>query len=203
MRHGKYEPAERFGIAMTQQKSAQQTAILPQNIIVRFARREDLPAVAEVAKITWDATYNDTIAEENRQNFLDRSYTVENLETSIDAAGHWFYVAEHQGNIIGFGHFLKRYHPFQSRAELVRLYVLPGYQNLNIGRTILKTGFAALFAAGIEQCFVSVQSSNSAARRFYERHGFTFKDTHGQFLGTQIITLAEYVRPLTPADGEN
>ena len=74
------------------------------------------------------------------------------------------------------------------------------YQNLNIGQAILKTGFAALAQAGIEQCFVSVQASNAKARRFYERYGFSFHRNHGQFLGTQIITLVEYVRPIGEAD---
>jgi hypothetical protein len=40
------------------------------------------------------------------------------------------------------------------------------------------------------------------ARRFYERHGFEFHRRHGQFLGTQIITLVEYVRPVEKADLE-
>lgn len=169
-------------------------------VVVRFATCSDLPHIAHIARITWDATYNDTIAPENRREFLERAYTAENLESSLDAPGHWFYVAEYEHKVVGFGHFLKRYHPTQSRAELVRLYVLPEYQNLNIGRTILHTGFDALARAGIEQCFVSVQSNNRSARRFYERHGFKVRSTHGQFLGTQIITLAEYVRPITPHD---
>jgi ribosomal protein S18 acetylase RimI-like enzyme len=169
-------------------------------ISVRFAKYDDLPHVAEIARITWDATYNDSIAPENRREFLQRSYTVENLEGSLGAAGHWFYVAEFQGQVVGFGHFLKRYHPIQARAELVRLYVLPQHQKRRIGHTILESGFSDLAQAGIEQCFVSVQSGNHVARRFYENHGFKFRDTHGQFLGTQIITLAEYVRPITPGD---
>ncbi|GAB4449912.1 MAG: GNAT family N-acetyltransferase [Anaerolineae bacterium] len=169
-------------------------------VAVRFATHHDLSAVAHIARITWDATYNETIAPENRREFLERAYKAENLESSVDAPGHWFYVAEYRQTIVGFGHFLKRYHPTQSRAELVRLYVLPDYQNLNIGHTILQTGFDALARANVEQCFVSVQSNNHSARRFYERHGFRFRGSHGQFLGTQIITLVEYVRPITPAD---
>ena len=50
--------------------------------------------------------------------------------------------------------------------------------------------------------FVSVQASNAMAKRFYERHGFSFNRNHGQFLGTQIITLVEYVRPIGPEDLE-
>ena len=168
--------------------------------VVRLASLADLPQIAQVARITWDATYNQTIAPENRREFLARAYKPENLAEGIDAAGHWFYVADIEGEVVGFGHFLRRYHPTQARAELVRLYVLPPFQNIGIGADILKTGFAALAQAGIEQCFVSVQSSNAAAKKFYERHGFTFHRNHGQFLGTQIITLTEYVRPINGTD---
>lgn len=167
---------------------------------VRFVTQADLPRIAHIARMTWDATYRETIAPENRREFLERAYKPQNLESAIASPGHWFYVAEWELQVVAFGHFLRRYHPHRARAELVRLYVLPDYQNKRIGRAILKTGFAALAVANVEQCFVSVQSSNMNARRFYERHDFTFHQTHGQFLGTQIITLVEYVRPITKAD---
>lgn len=169
-------------------------------VTVRFATHNDLQSVANIARITWDDTYYNTIAAENRRQFLERAYKIENLAAAIGADGHWLYVAQLNSNVVGFGHFLKRYHPSKTRAELVRLYVLPQYQNLRIGKNILATGFNMLARAQIRQCFVSVQSSNAPARRFYERHGFSFRDTHGQFLGTQIITLAEYVRPITQED---
>ena len=168
--------------------------------IVRFARHSDLSRIAYIARVTWDATYNETIAPENRRVFLERAYKPENLESGIDAPGHWFYVAELNAELVGFGHFLKRYHPNQKRAELVRLYVLPAYQNLNIGHTIMETGFAALAQAGIQQCSVSVQETNEKARKFYERHNFVLHRRHGQFLGTQIITLVEYARPIGKDD---
>ena len=170
--------------------------------LIRLARLDDLPQVAHIARLTWDATYNKTIAPENRREFLERAYKLENLENALNTLGHWLYVAEVEQQVVGFGHFVQRYHPTRTRAELIRLYVLPDYQNLTIGHTLLAVGFAALAKAGIEQCFVSVQSSNSLARKFYERHGFTFHQTHGQFLGTQITTMVEYVRPITEADKE-
>jgi len=173
------------------------TALTSKSLIVRFATLADLPEIAHIARVTWDETYNQTIAPENRREFLNRAYQAENLESAIDAEGHWFYVAELANQLIGFGHFLRRYHPRYLRAELVRLYVLSEYQNMGVGATILSTGFAALARAGIEQCFVSVQTSNTSARKFYENHGFTFHRRHGQFLGTQIVTLVEYVRPIS------
>ena len=183
-----------------EQDFGEKLLVPPQDHSVRFATYDDLPQIAQIARVTWDVTYNDTIAPENRREFLERAYTLENLQLAINTLGHWFYVVELKNEVVGFGHFLKRYHPHQARAELIRLYVLPDFQNLSIGHTILQTGFAALAQAGIEQCFVSVQASNAMARRFYERHGFSFNRNHGQFLGTQIITLVEYVRPIGPED---
>ena len=175
---------------------------LPEGLTIRLVTHADLPQVAHVARITWDATYNQTIAPENRREFLERSYRPENLADAVDAPGHWFYVAELNQEVVGFGHFLQRYHPTQRRAELVRLYVLPEYQHEGIGTAILKTGFAALAQAHMQQCFVSVQASNTPARKFYEGHGFVFHQSHGQFLGTQIVIMAEYTRPISAKDLE-
>ncbi len=168
--------------------------------LVRLATEADLPQIAHIARVTWDATYNKIIDPENRREFLARAYKPESLADSLGAPGHWFYVAEKTDQVIGFGHFLQRYHPRHSRAELVRLYILPEYQYQGLGTFILKTGFNALAQAKIEQCFVSVQSTNLSARNFYEGHGFAFYRSHGQFLGTQIITMAEYVRPINEMD---
>ncbi|HEX9922459.1 MAG TPA: GNAT family N-acetyltransferase [Anaerolineae bacterium] len=168
--------------------------------VVRFATHADLPQIAQVARVTWDVTYNKTIAAENRREFLKRAYKAENLASAINTPDHWFYVAEIDHRVTGFGHFLRRYHPTRPRAELVRLYVLPEYQGSGIGAAILQTGFAALAEANIEQCFVSVQASNRPAQKFYERHGFSYHRSHGQFLGTQIVTLVEYVRPIGQVD---
>jgi ribosomal protein S18 acetylase RimI-like enzyme len=184
------------------EQSVNESLIKGKKYTVRFATQADLEKVAQIARITWDATYNQTIAAENRHEFLQRAYKPRNLASAIDAPGHWFYVAELGGEVVGFGHFLQRYHPSQPRAELVRLYVLPEYQGLGLGTLLLRTGFAALAKAGIEQCFVSVQDSNASAKKFYERHGFTYHRRHGQFLGTQIITLVEFVRPITKAEAD-
>lgn len=179
---------------------SEQQAINLDNLIIRLAKSDDLNEIAQVAQVTWEATYSDTIDADNRRDFLDKSYKPENLASSIEADDHWFYVGELDKKVISFGHFLERYHPTRKQAELVRFYVLPTCQNMGIGRLILRKGFATLAEAGIEQCSVSVQATNTRARRLYERHGFVFDRSHGQFLGTQIITLAQYIRPITAAD---
>lgn len=173
---------------------------MSKKLLVRFATVADLPRVARIAQVTWDTTYSNVISFKNRQEFLERAYKPENLALAVDAEGHWFYVVEVNGTVVGFSHFIRLYHPTRTRAELVRLYVLPDYQNQGIGRTLLSAGLAALAEARIGECAVSVQSSNKRARKFYEQHGFVFRRTHGQFLGSQIITLVEYIRRIGEGD---
>ncbi|MEM7347827.1 MAG: GNAT family N-acetyltransferase, partial [Chloroflexota bacterium] len=158
-------------------------------------------AISHIAHVTWDATYHETIAVENRQDFLKRAYERSNLAPAIDVEGHWFYVAQSDMDVVGFAHFSRRYHPTQSRAELLRCYVLPENQRRGIGSALLNRGFTDLGTSGISQCFVSVQASNTKAQKFYERHQFVYHRDHGQFLGTQIITLKEYIRPIVLDEG--
>ncbi len=164
---------------------------------VRLAGRADLPAIARVARLTWADTYKESITPENRHRFLTQAYRPEQLAEAL-GLGHWLYVAEADEDVVGFAHFMRRYYRSQQRAELLRLYVLPAYQSQGIGLSLLNTGLAALVRAEVEQCLVSVQASNERARAFYERHRFVFQREYGQFFGTQIIILVEYIRLLSP-----
>jgi hypothetical protein len=41
---------------------------------VRFATPADLPRIKHIARITWNTTYSEVIAPENRRVFLERAY---------------------------------------------------------------------------------------------------------------------------------
>jgi len=154
----------------------------------------DASAIADVARITWNVTYAYGVAAHNRQQFLDRVYTPEAVREAIEGERGWFYVAVRDGDIVGFAQYLRR---FDAEGELVRIYVHPDHQRNGIGRAFLATGLAAMAAAGIGQCYVSVEVDNTDARAFYERFGFRLHREYGRFLGDQIIRLVEYTAPIT------
>ncbi len=160
---------------------------------IRPALPADAPGIARVARITWDATYAQSIAVHNRRQFLDRAYSPEAVRATIERESGWFYVAVRSRQIVGFAQFLRR---FDGDGELVRIYVLPDHQRHGIGRAFLKNGLAALSATGIDRCYVSVEMDNGPARAFYERFGFRLYREYGRFLGDQIIRLAEYSAPV-------
>jgi ribosomal protein S18 acetylase RimI-like enzyme len=160
---------------------------------IRPALPADAPAIVRVARVTWDATYAQSIAAYNRRQFLDRAYSLEAVRATIEREPDWFYVAASDQQVVGFAQYLRR---FDGDGELVRIYVHPDHQRRGIGRAFLKNGLAALDAAGIGECYVSVEMDNSPARAFYERFGFRLRREYGRFLGDQIIRLAEYSAPV-------
>ncbi len=160
---------------------------------IRPALPADAPGIAAVARVTWDATYRQSIAAHNRRQFLDRAYSLEAVRASIEREPDWFYVAARGQQVVGFAQFLRR---FDGNGELVRIYVHPDHQRQGIGRAFLKSGLAALAEAGIDRCYVSVEMDNSPARAFYERFGFRLHREYARFLGDQIIRLAEYSAPV-------
>jgi ribosomal protein S18 acetylase RimI-like enzyme len=160
---------------------------------IRPALPADAPAIVRVARVTWDATYAQSIAAYNRRQFLDRAYSLEAVRATIEREPDWFYVAASDQQVVGFAQYLRR---FDGDGELVRIYVHPDHQRRGIGRAFLKSGLAALDAAGIGECYVSVEMDNSPARAFYERFGFRLRREYGRFLGDQIIRLAEYSAPV-------
>jgi ribosomal protein S18 acetylase RimI-like enzyme len=160
---------------------------------IRPALPADAPGIVRVAHVTWDATYAQSIAAYNRRQFLDRAYSLEAMRATIEREPDWFYVAASGQQVVGFAQYLRR---FDGEGELARIYVHPDHQRQGIGRAFLKSGLAALDAAGIGQCYVSVEMDNSPARAFYERFGFRLRREYGRFFGDQIIRLAEYSAPV-------
>ena len=163
------------------------------NYAIRAATPSDAQAIAEVARRTWEVTYDQSVGTKSREQFLECAYALPELRETIRHARGWFYVAAHAEAVVGFSQFLRR---FDSQGELVRIYIHPEYQRHGIGRAFLSTGLTAMAETGIHLCYVSVEANNRAARAFYERFGFLLRREYGRFFGDQIIRLVEYSAPI-------
>ena len=160
---------------------------------IRPAMPADIKGITEVARHTWDVTYAQSIAPRNRRQFLDRAYTLPSLREAIRREPGWFFVAIQGEIVVGFAQYVRR---SDGQGELVRIYVHPNHQRRGIGRDFLAIGLAEMVASGIDQCYVSTETNNTAARAFYERFGFRLHREYGRFLGEQIIRLVEYTAPI-------
>jgi ribosomal protein S18 acetylase RimI-like enzyme len=158
------------------------------SLTIRLARETDITAITQVAAETWRATYAHTVALHNQELLLARSYAPAALAAAIASDPAWFYVAEVDGQVVGFAQFVHRPDGY---GELARIYVLPAYQRHGLGRALLARGAADIGLGGIEVCFVSVEVDNTGALAFYRRFGFRRNRAHASFLGDQIVRLIE------------
>lgn len=146
------------------------------SIQVRAAAVDDAPIIERIARETWADTYTGLIPENVQTRFLDRAYAPESLREAIRRPESWFFVAERDGEVIGFAEYAPR---SEEKVDLLRMYVLPAEQRAGAGAALLKAGLDAIRDADGEYTTViaGVEVGNDKAIRFCEKHGFKHATT--------------------------
>lgn len=91
------------------------------------------------------------------------------LATRLGRADHLLLVADRGDEVVGYALFQRA----AGEAELQRIAVPAGARGQGLGGRLLAEGLRRLRRAGDSACFLEVRASNLAARRLYERAGFT------------------------------
>ena len=146
----------------------------------RFARAEDVAAVADVKVASWRSTYSDLIEADVLKPFLDPGRQQASLLRAIDDPNTVLIVAEEGGVIIAFGI------GEAPRGYIDSLHVLPAHRGDGVGRRLLGRLAEALLERGSTELSLHVVSSNLRARQFYER-------LEAQFAGTAPASWAREV----------
>lgn len=133
--------------------------------VIRKMKEEDIQQVQQVAKTSWNYTYEGIIPPEIQENFLKSAYNdemmIRRLERSI------IFVAEVDGKIVGFAN----YSPVkeEGKVELVAIYLYPEYQGNGIGTSLLEEGFNL---DGVKEISINVEKENRIGTTFYKAKGF-------------------------------
>lgn len=133
---------------------------------IRHAKKEDLESVQQVAKTSWNATYEGIIPVHVQNNFLKMAYSDEMMDRRLQHT--LLLVAELDGNIIGFANFS----PVNANgeAELSAIYIYPNNQGNGVGTSLLQKGIEELI--GVKKIYINVEKENEIGKRFYEAKGF-------------------------------
>ncbi|MDT7537421.1 MAG: hypothetical protein QOI82_1006 [Actinomycetota bacterium] len=145
--------------------------------LIRDARPSDARRFEEIRVAGWKTAYVGLIDDD----FL-RSYAVDDARVRMREAwvadlpaGHVMLVAEQDGAVVG-GAILtpSRDEDLPEAGELLALYVEPARRSGGAGTALLSAGFARM-PQDVQSLWVL--EGNTAARRFYERHGFAADGT--------------------------
>lgn len=103
------------------------------SLTIRKATIDDKEKVKNIAKITWNSTYEGIIPLEVQNKFLQENYSNESIKIRIERSV--LYVADTEGEVVGFANFSNANN--DGIVELSAIYVYPNHQGNGIGSAFL------------------------------------------------------------------
>ncbi len=142
---------------------------------IRRAGDEDCEVLAELGRDTFVETFAHLYPPEDLSAFLEEAYAPEVFELFLAHPGHAMWIAEQDGQAIGYVHAgpcaLPHRDATDGCGEVKRLYVRRPFQSGGLGGRLLRTAMDWLEAPG-RVLWVGVWSQNHGAQRLYGRYGF-------------------------------
>ena len=133
---------------------------------IRKMQKEDIHQVQQVAKISWNYTYEGIIPLEIQESFLKSAYHDEMMQKRLENSFIW--VSEVDGKIVGFANFSPAKE--DGETELGAIYVHPVYLGKGIGTALLNEGIQ--YIEGAKKIFINVERENRIGTTFYKAKGF-------------------------------
>jgi GNAT superfamily N-acetyltransferase len=141
--------------------------------VIRDAGPSDARRIEEIRVGGWKAAYGGMIDADalDALTVTDERVATWTERLSTQPAGGVSLVAEQDGLVVGFAVLLpSRDEDVPEAAELLGLYVDPSRRSRGIGGLLIDAGFARM-PQPVQ--ILWTLAGNAAARRFYERRGFT------------------------------
>lgn len=153
-------------------------------VIIRKMHVEDIPQVQDVAKKSWNATYEGIIPFEIQEKFLKVAYNNDRMKQRLERS--FLFVAEIDSIVVGFANFSPVND--EGKAELGAIYLYPEYQGKGIGSALLQKGINEL--EGVVEIYINVERDNEIGKSFYDAKGFqVLKEFDDDFEGHILKTV--------------
>ena len=149
----------------------------PHVVILRPALPGDAAALARLARDSFVAAFGHMYRPEDLAAFIAQTKTEEVIGRTIANPRTRYRLVERDGALIGYCNLgLDCGWPEHTRGshtiELKQLYIAAGATGGGIGAALMDWALAEARAEGADEVQLSVWSGNTAAQRFYHRHGF-------------------------------
>lgn len=155
-------------------------------ISVRRATPSHAPAIGDIARAAWRATYRDMLRDETIEWFVERAYSEERVALRIERHETW--VAELDGVVAAFAETAVE----PDRVTLVAIYASPGMRGRGLGSALLD---AIVDAHPDLPIAADVLDGNRMGEAFYEARGFEPRETIDEQLGAELVVERRWWRP--------
>ncbi len=153
-----------------------------QPIIAATTRRAtiaDAVALAAIGRQTFFDTFKDTCTESDMTGFLESYFSLAQVTKELRNDEEYFYIAEHNGVLVGYARFMEDYSCFSlmkqwKALELKRLYVSQAFHGQGVAQELMEVVLNFATGGQYQVVWLGVWEHNLRAQRFYEKAGFTY-----------------------------
>jgi ribosomal protein S18 acetylase RimI-like enzyme len=133
------------------------------SLAIREATAADIPALARLHVTAWNATYAPLLMTGPSYETRERQWREAFTEHAGDASWFCFVVERPGGGLVGFAQGRRSEHP-EFAGELNKIYLLPEYQRLGLGRRLLGHTARRFLSQGISSMWLYGDARNPSSR---------------------------------------
>lgn len=155
---------------------------------IQIAETSDMEVIHGLAHAIWRPTYQEILSQEQVDYMLEQIYDVPSLKIQ-QAQGQTFLllkISEEPAAFAAFSPLL----PEEQVYKLNKIYFLPKYQGMGMGKRLLEEVVTRCKALGGKTLELNVHRDNPA-QHFYRKHGFSIVKTVDIPFGP--FTLNDYI----------
>lgn len=140
-------------------------------MILQKADYNDISLIQEIARKSWQATYQDILSKDQMDYMLENMYSYNEISAHLKNPNyHYFLIIDEISNSAeGFVGFENHYE--DETTKLHRIYLTPESRGKGFGKMALQFLKQQIEEAGDKRIILNVNKENSA-RQFYESQGF-------------------------------
>ena len=156
-------------------------------ITIRKAQAEDANAYTNCTITCWQAAYREIVSNEYLDNMPTNKPLWEKTLARLETPGFCEYYCVMRNNEM-IGQLIVD----TEHSEIWAIYLIEAFWGMGYGKEMLDFAINTLENAGHKQVTLWVFEENQRARRFYEKHGFTFngaKKTVDKYGGVPLVEV--------------
>lgn len=161
-------------------------------IMIRLCSLEDLPQLRSLAIKTFTDTYAAFNTPEVMADYLERSFSEEQLTRELTTVGSEFYAISIRDRWVGYLKLNEGKAQTEVRSdemlEIERIYVDRDLQGRGLGKYLLEQAVSVARTKNKKGIWLGVWEHNPKAIRFYESQGFVRNGTHVFMIGGEAQT---------------
>ncbi|MFO7926428.1 MAG: N-acetyltransferase family protein [Halobacteriota archaeon] len=160
---------------------------------IYVAHPDDIDAIREIARISWETDYPDILSRENVESAVNDWYGREQLGEELSYPWTYMYVAAENDEIVGFAHAVLA----ENEGNILRIYVHPDERRRGIGQALFDRIRHELIRHDIERLNAMVLADNALGNEFYADLGLERSERAETVIGDERFEENTYVLELT------